>query len=603
MKKQKSVALFIEIVLVVGIIIYTMIIDDIVYRRLETGLKSYVTDEVKVQSVSFTSEFDENLEALEKVVRGATSIYEGIWESMDDKTSVFQMLSDNLLISGADEAAVYSYDSEKITSSPYDISFEKDFLRTALSGSASSDLVNEDGSVFAVVAEPLKEGERVVGLVIAKKNISVQATVDKIKAATGAEATIFNGYTRLVTTIEGMQGTKLADPEIIDNVQREGQSVSVINKIGAQDSISCYFPLFDKDGKFLTALYLGKPLVVVDLLTSTIFLPLVIVSVICMVVLVTSFIILIRLKVSRPLSFVNAAVENLSSGDADLTYRLPESGNDEFTQVTRGVNNFIGILQTTIIKVQEIADEVLKGSSQISASSQSISAGASEQAVSSEEMSATMEQIAANISQTADNADKTKSIALTTCKEGREGNEAVSSAVDAVKDITSKIAVIQEITSQTNLLSLNAAIEAARAGEAGRGFAVVANEVRKLAERTKEAAADIIELSKKTLAAADNAGSKIQNVVPEIEKTTNLIEEISVSCRDQTSSAAQISTAIQQLDSVVQQNASASEELAAMAEELSASANELVSVAGIFKVSESDGYTENKMSQLAIESR
>ena len=322
------------------------------------------------------------------------------------------------------------------------------------------------------------------------------------------------------------------------------------------------------------------------------------------------FIILIKRSITRPLALINAAVTNLSSGDADLTQRLPENGNNEFTQVTRGVNKFIALLESTIIRVQEIADEVLRGSSQISSSSQAISAGASEQAASTEEMSATMEEIASNISQTADNAEETRTIAVTTCAEGRDGSEAVSSAVEAVKMITSKINVIQDITSQTNLLALNAAIEAARAGEAGKGFAVVANEVRKLAERTKEAASDIIDLSAQTLVAADNAGTKIQNVVPEIEKTSNLIEEISVACRELTLGASQISSAIQQLDTVVQQNASSSEELAAMAEELSASANELVSVAGIFKVAGQAGSAatstprlERSAPPLALESK
>lgn len=603
MKNQRSVALFIEIVLALGIIVYTTITNSIVYSRLENGLESYFTDEVKTLSASFNGEFDESLESVKSFVQSAKNTYENNRKSVEDRNAFVEMLCDNLLLLGADEAAVFDNGREKISSSQYDASFENAILQTAVSGTAAYDFVDENGAIFAVAAEPLKEAGRVVGLIIAKKNVSIQATVDKIKAATGSEATIFNGYTRFVTTIDGMQGTSLANPEIIDQVKKEGQAISVVNKIGTQDSISCYFPLFDKSGQFLTTLYMGKPLTVVNLVSTTIFLPLVIVSVICMGVLVLSFIILIKQKISRPLSLVNAAIENLSSGDGDLTYRLPEKGNDEFTQVTRGVNKFIELLQSTIIKVQEIADEVLKGSEQISSSSQSISAGASEQAVSSEEMSATMEQVASNISQMAENAEKTQSIAISTCEEGKAGSQAVSSAVDAVKEITSKITVIQEITSQTNLLSLNAAIEAARAGEAGRGFAVVANEVRKLAERTKDAAADIIELSKLTLSAADNAGAKIQHVVPEIEKTTGLIEESTVSCREQTTSAEQISTAIQQLDSVVQQNASASEELAAMAEELSASANELVSVAGIFKVSKNDNMAEPKASPLAIEAR
>ena len=606
MKKQRSVARFLAIVIALGIVLYTIIIDGIVYNRLDSGLKSYFTDEIKDLTEAFMSEIDEDLDEVQSIALSTKNNYYYMQSTgIDSPRSACANAVCEIAVSdlGADGAAFLDRKGELLSSLQYDSSHEKSLIQSALAGVSAADFVKENGAIFAVACEPITEDSEVLGAVIVKKNISVQSTVNKIKVATGAEATIFNEYTRYVTTIAGMQGTTLANPELIDKVKKEGQAVSAINKIGDQDSISCYFPLFDKSGKFLTTLYLGKPLTVVNLVSQTIFLPLVIVSIISMIILLGLLLLLISRKISKPLSLINKAVTNLSSGDADLTYRLPENGNDELTQVTRGVNKFIELLQTTIIKVQEIAEEVLKGSTQISSASQEISAGASEQAVSTEQMSATMEQIASNISQTADNADKTRSIAVEMCDEGREGSEAVTSAVDAVKMITSKIEVIQDITSQTNLLALNAAIEAARAGEAGRGFAVVANEVRKLAERTKEAATDIIELSKETIAAADNAGTKIKRVVPEIEKTTGLVEEISVACREQTTGASQISDAIQQLDSVVQQNASSSEELAAMAEELSASANELVSVAGIFKVAESAGSYVEKPYPLAIEER
>lgn len=426
MKRQNSVALFIEIIIVLGLIVYTIITDAVVSNRLDSGLKSYFTSEVKEQTAAFQDEFDAELSKTKSFALSSKSSYEFAIRNGAETSDAAESICANLVNElRADSAAVISRSGSVIASRQYTAGSETAVLQAALRGESGADFVKENGAVYAVAAAPLANEGIITGAVLVKKNISVQSIVDKVKAATCSEATVFDNYTRHVTTIEGMQGTKLANPEIIDRVKKEGHAISIINKIGTQDSISCYFPLFSKTGEFVTTLYLGRPLTVVGVVSKTIFTPLLFVSIIAMVIVLILFIILIKRSISRPLALINAAVTNLSSGDADLTYRLPENGNNEFTQVTRGVNKFIGLLESTIIRVQEIADEVLRGSSQISSSSQAISAGASEQAASTEEMSATMEEIASNISQTADNAEQTRSIAVTTCAEGKDGSEAL----------------------------------------------------------------------------------------------------------------------------------------------------------------------------------
>ena len=237
--------------------------------------------------------------------------------------------------------------------------------------------------------------------------------------------------------------------------------------------------------------------------------------------------------------------------------------------------------------VQEIilaANEVAKGSEQISSSAQSISSGTSEQASNMEEVSSSIEELNSNIQQNTDNAQQSNVMAKKVTVDSREGGEAVAETVNAMKNIAEKISVIEDIARSTNMLALNAAIEAARAGDAGKGFAVVASEVRKLAENSGEAAKDITEIAQNSVHRAVVAQEKIDEIVPAMGKTAELIEEITMASQEQNRGAEQINQAVVQLDSVVQQNASSSEELASMSEELLAQATQMKQTIGFFKV-------------------
>jgi methyl-accepting chemotaxis protein len=290
----------------------------------------------------------------------------------------------------------------------------------------------------------------------------------------------------------------------------------------------------------------------------------------------------ISLSISRGLSKANQAVRDVAEGD--LTKIASVSGSDEIAEMLGHVNIMIERLRGVVGDALSASDNVSSGSQQLSAGSEQLSQGATEQASSAEEASASMEEMAANIKQNADNAAQTEKIARQSAKDAEASGEAVNKAVGAMRTIAEKISIVQEIARQTDLLALNAAVEAARAGEHGKGFAVVASEVRKLAERSQSAAAEISGLSGETVKVATEAGEMLTRLVPDIRKTAELVSEISAACREQDIGASQINEAIQQLDKVTQQNAGASEEMSATSEELAAQAEELQASIAFFRV-------------------
>lgn len=357
---------------------------------------------------------------------------------------------------------------------------------------------------------------------------------------------------------------------------------SIIN-IEAGHFFVSFFPVRDYSGKavgtILMALDIQKQLTAIginekEIVSRFTFLTRGFTAGIVLVVLVVSFILVMTVQlITRPLLKAVEVANFMAEGK--LSIDIGKAGSDEIGQLLSAMGDLVSKFTSVIKEVKQLAGNVAWGSKELSGSAQSLSQGATEQAASVEEVSASMEEMVANIQQNAENAGVTDKMATEAAVYTQESSLVVAGAEEVMTEISNEISIIGEIARQTNLLALNAAIEAARAGEYGKGFAVVATEIRKLAERSQKAAGEISGLSEKTRETSSRAGSMLKELVPNIKKTADLVQEITSSSLEQSSGAEQINKALLQLDSITQQNAASSEELASTAEDLSGQAARL----------------------------
>jgi methyl-accepting chemotaxis protein len=293
---------------------------------------------------------------------------------------------------------------------------------------------------------------------------------------------------------------------------------------------------------------------------------------------------LVTRSIVRPLSTAVGVVERVSRGD--LREQVTVTSHDEVGKLLAAVKAMSERLAQIIAEVRAGADALAGASAEVSATAQTLSHGTGEQAASVEETTSSLEEMSASIMQNADSSRQTEAMANEGARNAEEGGKAVSETVTAMRSIAERISIIEEIAYQTNLLALNAAIEAARAGDHGKGFAVVATEVRKLAERAQRAAKEIGALAGKSVTVAQRSGQLMDDLVPTIRKTADLVQEVAAASAEQSAGVAQVSKAMGLVDQVTQRNASAAEELSSTAEEMATQAEALQQLVGFFVVPE-----------------
>ena len=600
--KLSSVSTILITAVSAGFLAFSVVLFVLISRYLTSGLESYFQGDLD----EYSEVVVEEVKAQRKGLVNAQSKLADSFESMFENSGSFSVSYMNTEIDltkrnlGIQELAVVDVNGRQVSSKNYgDASNDSDIVQKALKGDAAEKIVKEGQNVVVVRAVPFKIGGKIAGVVFGKETLTSQEFAEKMKKYTMCDFTIFDGEKRAYTTLAGMRGSVIADINPIRTAEsgKKYEGMAVINGVRY---VVCYFPLKAEDGKFLTTLWLGKPLVVIDHVSSAIFKPLIAVMIVIVVLFFAVLVSVIIFKVIKPLKRVGAAVNNLASGDADLAQRIEVHGNDEFAEISTGINTFIEMLHKIVSELNLAQKELtaigidLGTNSQESASataeimaniagvrkqSESQSEAVSNtttilgrsaenvnnlenlveaQAAGITESSAAIEQMLGNISSVTSSvrkmADSFKELGITV-SDGKTKLANVDGKVNEIAEQSKMLiqanTIIAQIASETNLLAMNAAIEAAHAGKAGEGFSVVANEIRKLAEtssaQSKNINTELKEISssiKDVVSLSKDSQVAFGQIVTHLDSTDVIIREIDNAMSEQENASRQIFSAL-----------------------------------------------------------
>jgi len=593
--KLKSVSVKVLGIFFLCMLAYSISLFIVIKTELQSGLIADAEDTIKGQEETLMEEVESVSENLKTVSAWLTDAYVRDYDSRSlDKDFIDGLCSDAINYYNLTTVAFFDANGDQLSDLAYGDAPPAEFLKITLNGVENYDLINAAGDIYSLGAVPIKINGSVVGCIFSKQQVTSDEFVRKMNEFTGMDVTVFNGYTRHYTSILGGKDTNIEDKSVIDKVM-SGENLMFRTKINGYDYLVNYFPLTNAAGTPITTLFLGEQLVIINDLTQAIFAPLLIFVVLVTIALIVIMVVMLYRLVIVKLNFVKQSVENLSSGDADLTMRIPIKGNDEFADVGNGVNKFVEMLQQIVIKLNNAQKELAAIGDDLGANSQQSASATAEIMANIDSVrnqSKTQAEAVNSTTQVLQNSDQTVEGLVELINEQVKGIADSSAAIEEmlgnIKSVTDSVRkmgnsfkilgsnvdesnvkidhvtqkvtqmaeqskmliqanqMIASVASQTNLLAMNAAIEAAHAGEAGRGFSVVADEIRKLAE-TSSAQSKNINNELKTIS------QSIQDVVALSSESKNSFETIVTQLSDTDQIMMQISNAMEEQEVASQQ--------------------------------------------------